>query len=65
MHGGLSPVQNSETPNENKTPERDPDHKSWADYWPVLMLVVGGVLTLAWTGFLLWAAIQAVSWLAS
>ena len=33
------------------------------DVWPVLVLATGGVLTLAWCAFLLWAASQAVLWL--
>ncbi len=33
--------------------------------WPILALVFGGVLTLVWIAFLLWAAMQVVSWLVS
>ena len=36
-----------------------------AFYWPVLVLVIGGLLTAAWIGGLLWAAFQFLSWAAS
>ena len=33
------------------------------DNWPVLVLAAGLVLTLAWSGFLLWALSTVIRWL--
>ena len=48
MHGNLSPVG---TPDHNQNKQHPFD-------WPVLVLTFGGVLTVAWIGFLLWLAFQ-------
>ena len=31
--------------------------------WPILVLAAGIVLTLLWSGFLLWALASAIAWL--
>ncbi len=31
--------------------------------WPLAVLALGGVLTVAWIAFLLWAGFQVVSWM--
>jgi hypothetical protein len=35
------------------------------EHWPVLVLATGGVLTLAWSALLLWAASTTFLWLIS
>ena len=30
--------------------------------WPMMVLVIGGAVTLAWIGVLLWAAFRGASW---
>ncbi len=55
MHSSFSV---SETPDEDGHRERE----RRISYWPVVFLAFGGVLTLAWIGFLLWAFVQLVMW---
>ena len=52
MHGNLSPTETTEPT----------DHNQIGPDWTVLMLMFGGVLTVAWTGFLLWLASRLGSW---
>lgn len=33
------------------------------DHWPVLILAVGFLLTLAWNGLLIWGAYVGLAWL--
>ena len=40
----------------------DQDRDTGPAYWPVMVLVLGGVLTFFWIGFLLWAAFQLLDW---
>jgi hypothetical protein len=34
-----------------------------AAMWPLAVLVLGGVLTIAWMAFLLWAGLQVLRWM--
>ena len=36
--------------------------KEQIPFTPILLLGVGGVLTIAWLGFLFWLAIEVVTW---
>ncbi len=51
MHGQLS---------RDRTLDHDPAPKQAGKGWIVALLAVGGVLTLAWVAFLLWAAVELV-----
>ena len=39
-----------------------PDQDQVTSLWPMMVLVIGGAVTLAWIGVLLWAAFQGASW---
>ncbi len=58
MHGSLSPIS---TPDQVQDTATEPARS----YWPVMGLALGGVLTLAWIGFLLWTAFKVLEWLFS
>jgi hypothetical protein len=30
--------------------------------WPIMIIVIGGAVTLAWIGVLLWAAFEGATW---
>ena len=38
-----------------------PDQDQVTSLWPMMVLVIGGAVTLAWIGVLLWAAFQGAS----
>ena len=44
-------------------PEPVQDVHPRAAKWPLAVLALGGVLTIAWIAFLLWAGFQVVSWI--
>ena len=56
MHGSLPYVVTSD-------PEPVQDVHPRAPKWPLAVLALGGVLTIAWIAFLLWAVFQVVSWM--
>ncbi len=41
---------------------RDASSEQSVDHWTVMVLALGGTLTLVWIGFLLWAAFQLLDW---
>jgi len=43
----------------------EPEAKQASDWLSIAMLASGGVLTVAWISFLLWAAMQGISWAVS
>ncbi len=51
-------VSRYETPDQ----KRDVKAKRPRFEWPIVAIAFGGLLTLVWMAFLLWAVIQAVSW---
>ena len=56
MRENLSLVDAFEQEQDTAPRERRPD------FWPVMALVLGGGLTFAWIGFLLWAAFHLLVW---
>jgi hypothetical protein len=55
MHGYLS---------RQDTPAQDQDGAERRSrlVWPILVLVLGGVLTLGWIGLVVWISSQVVGW---
>jgi hypothetical protein len=39
-----------------------PDQDQVTSLWPMMVLVIGGAVTLAWIGVLLWAAFAGAAW---
>jgi hypothetical protein len=39
-----------------------PDQDQVTSLWPMMVLVIGGAVTLAWIGVLLWAAFEGATW---
>ena len=56
MHGSLPFLTRSD-------PEPVQDVYPRAAKWPLAVLALGGVLTIAWIAFLLWAGFQVASWI--
>ena len=56
MHGDFQPL----TRDRVEKPETEQPSN-----WPAVVLSFGGVLTLAWIGFLLWAVIEILTWMIS
>ncbi len=42
-----------------ETPDQD---QVAGSLWPMMILVIGGAVTLAWIGVLLWAAFEGATW---
>jgi hypothetical protein len=55
MRGNLS---RPETPAQDQVTWR----MQLSSLWPTMILVIGGAVTLAWIGVLLWAAFEGASW---
>jgi hypothetical protein len=63
MHGNLS---REDTALDTSVPDEDVYRKkSGSDWLVIAALAFGGVLTLAWTAFLLWTLIQILNWMIS
>ncbi len=56
MHGNLLPIEAKQDQADTAATEPGPD------LWVMMGLALGGVLTVVWIGFLLWAAFLFLDW---